>query len=318
VAASNIIQMSDSGDATVAAVVVSYNTRACLERTLTQLTAGEHHVLVVDSASTDGSASVVAGRFPKAELVALAENRGFGAGANEGIRRVGARYALLLNADAWPRGDAVEALVAAAERDPSSGIVAPRLVNTDGSSQRSVFGYPGSPVSLAFWAAVPGAASIAFRAWRRLQSLASHRRAGRYEVIGRGDFPAGAALLIRMTAFADVGGFDESFFMYSEETDLCRRIRERGWRILFCPDAVFVHVGAASTAQAAEENFREQLRSYLRFFEKHGGRSKAQRAQALLRLAYGYRSLVLAGEARSRSRSMKEWLSSGGLETLLR
>jgi N-acetylglucosaminyl-diphospho-decaprenol L-rhamnosyltransferase len=318
VAASNVTQAGDSSEATVAAVVVSYNTRACLERCLTQLAAGENAVMVVDSASTDGSPGLVEERFPKVGLVELDENRGFGAAANQGIRRVEARYALLLNADAWPSGDAVEKLVAAAELDPSSGIVAPRLVNTDGSSQRSVFGYPASPVSLAFWATVPGAVSVAFRAWRGLQSLVWRRRVGGYEVIGGGDFPAGAALLIRTAAFADVGGFDESFFMYSEETDLCQRIRERGWRILLCPDAAFVHVGAASTAQAADENFREQLRSYLRFFEKHRGRGKAHRAQALLRLAYSLRSVVLAGRARSRSRYVKEWLSSGELETLLR
>jgi hypothetical protein len=310
-------EAGDRSEANVDTVVVSYNTRACLERCLAHLADDDHRVLVVDSASTDGSVELVRERFPKVELVALTENRGFGSAANEGIRRLEGRYALLLNADAWPREGAIEGLVAVAELDPSSGIVAPRLVNTDGSSQRSVFGYPRGPLSLAFWAAAPGAVSMAFRGWRRLQSLAS-QRAGEPELIGGDDFPAGAALLLRMDAFVEAGGFDESFFMYSEETDLCRRIRERGWRILLCPDAVFVHVGAASTGQAADQSFREQLRSYLRFLAKHRGKRKAERAHALLTRTYWLRSLALAGPARSRSRYLKEWLSSGELETLLR
>jgi N-acetylglucosaminyl-diphospho-decaprenol L-rhamnosyltransferase len=312
-------EMSDAGDrseATVDTVVVSYNTRACLERCLGHLPEGEHRVLVVDSASTDRSVELVRERFPKVELVVMKENRGFGSAANEGIRRLQGRYALLLNADAWPRSGAIESLVAAAELDPSSGIVAPRLVNTDGSSQRSVFGYPRGPLSLAFWAAAPGAVSMAFRGWRRLQSLASPRT-GESQLIDGDDFPAGAALLLRMDAFAEVDGFDESFFMYSEETDLCHRIRQRGWRILLCPEAVFVHVGAASTGLAADQSFREQLRSYLRFFAKYGGKRKAERARVLLTRTYWLRSLALAGRARSRSRYLKQWLSSGELETLL-
>jgi N-acetylglucosaminyl-diphospho-decaprenol L-rhamnosyltransferase len=310
-------EAGDRSEATVGTVVVSYNTRACLERCLAHLADGEHRVVVVDSASTDGSVELVRERFPKVELVALRGNRGFGSAANEGIRRLGGRYALLLNADAWPHAGAIESLVAAAELDPSSGIVAPRLVNTDGSSQRSVFGYPRGPLALAFWAAAPGAVSMAFRGWRRLQSLAS-RTTDEPRLIAGDDFPAGAALLLRRDAFAEVNGFDESFFMYSEETDLCYRIRERGWRILLDPAAVFVHVGAASTAQAADQSFREQLRSYLRFFAKHRGKREAERAHVLLTRTYWLRSLTLARRARSRSRYVKEWLSSDELEGLLR
>lgn len=317
-----MIETSDSSAAQpraiVEAVVVSYNTRACLERCLAELATGEHHVLVVDSASTDGSVELVDGRYPEVELVGLTENRGFGAAANRGIARVEAPYVLLLNADAWPLEGAVEKLVAVAELDPANGIVAPRLVNEDGSSQRSVFGYPAGPLSLALWAAVPGAVSKAFQAWRRLHSIVSRGPAGRYQVVGGKDFPAGAALLIRMNAFADVDGFDESFFMYSEETDLCYRIRERGWRIVFCPEAVFRHVGGASTAQAADQSFREQLRSYLRFLGKHDGERKARRAHRLLVQVFWLRSLTLRGRARSRSRDLKEWLASNNLETLLK
>ena len=304
--------------AAVDAVVVSYNTRTCLQRCLDELAGGGRRVLVVDSASTDGSGELVRSEFPQVELVELTENRGFGAAANEGIGRGTARYVLLLNADAWPLAGAVEKLVAVAELDPSSGIVAPRLLNTDGTSQRSVFGYPAGAFSLACWAAAPSAITIAFRTWRGLQLLGSRRRRPGYEVVPEKDFPAGAALLIRREAFIEVGGFDESFFMYSEETDLCHRLRQHGWRVLLCPDAGFRHVGGASTAQSADQSFREQVRSYLRFLDKHSGERQARRAQRLLVKAFWVRSLALRGRARRRSRDVKNWLASTELETLLR
>jgi GT2 family glycosyltransferase len=299
----------------VDAVVVSYNTRDYLVRCLAELPSGR--VIVVDSASTDGSVALVREQFPDAELVAMQINRGFGAAANKGFERVRGRYALLLNADAWPQPGALERLLSAAERAPRSAILAPRLLNEDGSPQRSIFGYPTNAVSLASWMLAPGVVTGVFRRWQAVQGLSRSRRRVALKAIEGNDFPAGAALLIRMTAFEEVGRFDEAFFMYSEEPDLCQRLRRAGWEISFVSDATFVHVGAASTSQAPEVNEREQVRSYLRFLAKHNGMAGAKRAHALLLWAFRLRAVSLRGGARERARRNATWLASTDLETLL-
>jgi GT2 family glycosyltransferase len=215
-------------------------------------------------------------------------------------------YALLLNADAWPLPGAWATLCSAAQAEPAVGVAAPRLLNEDGSDQRSVFGYPASPTSLAAWIAFPGVVSGAFRLWRAVQ-MPFRRTAGNLDDIATGDFPAGAALLIRKEAWDSAGGFDESFFMYSEETDLCERLRRLGWRITSCSAAAFVHVGGASTVALRGEMEREQLRSYIRFFAKHHGPGPADRARRLSAAA-----LALRGR-----RDLARWLRSTSVAMLL-
>jgi N-acetylglucosaminyl-diphospho-decaprenol L-rhamnosyltransferase len=316
--APNVTEINDSTGAeapgTVDVVVVSYNTGDYLVRCLAELPS--QRVLVVDSASTDGSVALVRERFPEAEIVTVQTNRGFGAAANRGLEHVRGRYALLLNADAWPQPGALHRLVSAADRDPRTAVVAPRLLNEDGSPQRSVFGYPTSAFSLASWMLAPGLVSGVFRSWRALHGLPGGGRPVQLKPIEGNDFPAGAALLIRMRAFGEVGGFDEAFFMYSEETDLCQRLRRLGWQISFAADATFVHVGAASTSQAPEANEREQVRSYLRFLAKHNGMAEANRARGLLVWTFRLRALGLRAGARKRARGNATWLATD-LKTLL-
>jgi N-acetylglucosaminyl-diphospho-decaprenol L-rhamnosyltransferase len=318
-AAPNVTEINEptgvAASGIVDAVVVSYNTRDYLARCLAEL--ASERAIVVDSASTDGSVTLVRERFPDAEIVSLQTNRGFGAAANEGFEHVRSRYALLLNADAWPQPGALQQLISVADRAPRSAVVAPRLLNEDGSLQRSVFGYPTNALSLASWMLAPGLVTGVFRRWQALHGLRRSRKLVELRAIEGNDFPAGAALLIRMTAFEEVGGFDEAFFMYSEETDLCQRLRRLGWEISFAADATFVHVGGASASQAPEANEREQLRSYLRFLAKHNGMADAKRAHALMLWAFRLRAVSLRGGARARARRNATWLASTDLETLL-
>ena len=186
----------------VTVVVVSHNTREYLEKCLSALAAIDLEALVVDSASSDDTVGSVKARFPEVEIIELAENRGFGAAANEAIARTRAPYVLLLNADAWPRGNPVPRLVAHADKDPKLAVIAPALVNTNDTLQRSVFGYPVRPGSLAIWAAAPRLVGVAFVAWRQLGRLRPDRltrapHEGRCELVRGSDFPAGAALFLR-------------------------------------------------------------------------------------------------------------------------
>ena len=288
---------------TVSVIVVSYNAREHLERCLGAL-AGEPEVIVVDSGSTDGSRELVRERFTGVRLVEPAENRGYGAGCNEGMRAASGRWLLLLNSDAWPVGDAVGKLVAFAEERPRLGIAGPRLSNLDGSLQRSVRGFP------TLWRL---ATEYFF-----LRKLAPGTRALNafygagfdHRTPAVAEFLMGAALLLRREAVDEVGGFDERFFMFSEEVDLCYRMRGAGWAVEFCPEAEFVHVGGASTRLEWGRMYREQLRGHLLFLAKHGSVERAERARRMLVLALRLRSLIFRGERGRTYRQAAKWLSS--------
>ena len=127
----------------------------------------------------------------------------------------------------------------------------------------------------------------------------------------------GSVMLVRREAADTVGLFDEDFFMFSEETDWCYRFRQAGWKVLFTPDAEFVHVGGATTRQNWGPMFREQVRGHVRFLAKHRGPKEAERARRLLLASLRLRGVVFPGE---RGRTYKEaarWLAASPMRELL-
>ena len=126
----------------------------------------------------------------------------------------------------------------------------------------------------------------------------------------------GAVLLLRREAVDEVGGFDERFFMFSEETDLCYRMRAAGWTVEFCPDAEFSHVGGASTRLEWGRMYREQLRGHLLFLAKHESVEGTERARKLLVWALRLRGLLFRGERGRTYRQAAAWLSSGDARAL--
>jgi GT2 family glycosyltransferase len=295
----------------VSVVVVSYNVRSHLERCLSILTGGTDEVIVVDSASTDGSASLVREHFPGVRLIELATNDGYGAAANAGIGAAGGDYLLVMNADAWPVGNAVERLAEFVAAEDAVGVAGPRLLNEDGSLQRSVRGFP------TLWRL---ATEYFFLRWLAPGSrqLNSFYGAGfDHGTTHDADFLVGAALLLRRRAVEEVGGFDPGFFMFNEEVDLCYRIRKSGWRVTFFPGAEFVHVGGASTRLDWDRMYREQIRAHLRFFAKHYGSRQAERARRMLVWAFRVRALVFRGERRRLTRDTGRWLATADAKTLI-
>ncbi len=268
----------------VAAVTVTLNALPWVERCLESLRGVE--TVVVDHGSTDGTLELVRERFPEVRVIEQ-ENRGYGAGLNAGMRVAAGRYFLVLNSDAWLVGDALGRLVAFADAHPDAAVVAPRLLNEDGSLQRSVRGFP--------------------TLWRLgteyffLRKLAPRSRALNAFYAGGFDhgtareveWAMGACLLVRREAADAVGLFDEDFFLFSEETDWLYRFRQAGWTVWFLPDAEVVHVGGASHGGTM---FVENLRGHLRFFAKHRGAREAERARRLLLVALRLRGLVFRGE----------------------
>jgi GT2 family glycosyltransferase len=291
--------------ADVSVVVVTYNSLPELERCLESVS--RYEVVVVDHGSTDGSVELVRERFSGMRLLQQ-ENRGFGAGMNAGMQVAGGRYLLLLNADAWVRGDAVERLCAFADEHPEAAVVGPRLLNPDGSLQPSVRGFP------TLWRL---ATEYFF-----LRKLAPQSRlfnaffgAGfDHRSVREAEWLSAACLLVRREAADEVGLFDEDFFMFSEEVDWCCRFRKAGWKVLFFPDAAVTHVFTASYNPAL---FNEIVRGHLRFLAKHRGAAAAERARRLLLVALRLRGLLFRGEKGAVYRRAARFLASGRTQQLL-
>jgi N-acetylglucosaminyl-diphospho-decaprenol L-rhamnosyltransferase len=280
----------------LAIITVSYNTRdllaECLASTLTGLErsglSGE--VWVVDNASVDGSADMVRERFPEIQLVAHDRNLGFAAGNNLALRAMGLgrstqpdqekepRHILFLNPDTRVLGDALGSMVLFLDSCPAAGAAGARLIHGDGSFQHSAFAFPGL-------------AQILLDFFPLHHRLVDSRLNGRYprRLYEAGqpfpvDHPLGAALMVRSETLAQVGGFDERFFMYCEEIDLCHRIKNAGWAIYCVPEAEIVHLVGQSTRQFRAQMFLALWRSRFLMFEKHRGPAFRSAARWLVRL----------------------------------
>jgi hypothetical protein len=295
--------MAERGD--LAVVVVTYNALPYIEQCL-QSVAGWPTV-VVDHGSKDGTVGLVEEKFPDVRVLRQ-ENLGLAAGWNRGIRETSSRFVLILNADAWAVGDGVRKLLAFAQSEPRAALVGPKLLNTDGSLQRSVRGFP------TLWRL---ATEYFF-----LRKLAPHSQAlnafyaGGFDHtrVTEADFVMGAVMLARREAIEQTGPLDEDFFLFSEETDWCFRFREAGWKVLFYPGAEFCHVGGASHGGRM---FTENLRGQLRFMAKHHGPKEAERTRRLLLAALRFRGVLFPGERGQMYRDAAGWLASGSAQALL-
>jgi GT2 family glycosyltransferase len=294
--------------ADVSVVVVTYNALPWVERALESVRGRE--TIVVDHGSTDGTTELVRERFPEARLIEQ-ENKGLGGGSNAGMRIASGDYFLLLNSDAWALDGSVERLAEFADQHPEAAVVGPRVLNPDGSLQRSVRGFP------TLWRLATEYFFLRKLAPRSQALNAFYAGGFDHDQVREAEFLLGAILLVRREAADTVGLFDEDFFMFSEETDWCYRFRQAGWKVLFTPDAEFVHVGGASTQKNWGPMFREQVRGHLRFLAKHRGPKEAERARRLLLASLRMRGLAFPGD---RGRTYKEaahWLAGSSTCELL-
>jgi GT2 family glycosyltransferase len=252
--------------AAVSAILVSYNTRDLLlecVKSLREVTVPVE-VVVVDNASEDGSADAVRAHAPEVKLVASPENLGFSKANNLGIRESTAPYVLVLNSDARVRPGAVEAMKSILDERSDVGIVGPRTVSPDGTIQVS-FGPDLTPLGeLRQMALVIGVKAGRPESVREATEAASFER--------QPDWVSGSCFLARREALQRVGGFDEAFFLYEEDADLCRRVRQAGYRVVFTPRAEVVHHLGRSMATAGYRAREAYRKSHVRYYEKHNGR----------------------------------------------
>jgi hypothetical protein len=256
-------------------IIVSWNVRELLIRCLTALSSEEVRgalrveIIVVDNASTDGSAEA-ARAFPGVRLIANRRNLGYGRANNQGFQAARGSYLMVLNPDTVPQPGSLEALVEFAEAQPKAGIVAPRLLNADMTVQAAAFHFPTLLMASIDLFPLPRIVPGRVRRW-----LAESPLNGRYPGEAKAaqpfriDHPLGACMLISRRAYECVGGFDPAIFMYSEEVDLAVRFAKAGWGCWQVPSARVVHLGGQSTRQMPDRMFIELWRSRLYFYSKH-------------------------------------------------
>ncbi len=247
----------------LAIVVVNYNggelLRACLASVLRSCVGLACEVLVVDNASADGSAEMVAGEFPQVRLIANGKNRGFAAACNQGFGASSGRYVLLLNSDVEVQADTIGKLLAFAESAAPKdriGIVGCRLLNPDGTLQYSFGKFPTFASSVRDLFRSPPKRKYLLHGYDRVREV---------------DWVTGACLLVNRHMVEEVGPMDERFFLYYEEVDWCRRARQKGWKVVYTPDAVAVHQSphALRPDRTDVGILAAQRRSQLYYFRKH-------------------------------------------------
>lgn len=270
----------------VSVIVVNWNTRKLLEQCLGSVyeTAGSLavEVIVVDNGSSDGSVEMVRERFPQARLIANPENLGFARANNQAMKIARGRYFLLLNSDAALRPGALQSLVDRMEARPEGGIVGGRLVNPDGTFQASYMDFP------TLWGEVM--LMLKLHTLFRTRYFPSHPPA-ESEAAREADWIPGACMLVRRQLWEQIGGLDETYFMYSEEVDWCRRARQVGWKVYYTPEAEIVHWGGQSIGRVSAEKRARVYRGKWLFFRKHRGR----RTAALFRVIVTATSVVKLG-----------------------
>ncbi len=244
-------------------VIVSYNARADLERCLHSLGAHPpatvHEIVVVDNASTDGSAAAASAKGVR--VIAAGANLGFARANNLGSRATSGEFVLLLNSDTIVPAGAIDTLVGRLEAQPGVSVAGPRLVDGTGRTELS-FGRMIGPLAearqkalvRAHAAGLPGLAGYVERLTRREQLV---------------DWVSGACLLVRRREAEAVGLLDERYFMYAEDVDFCAAIRARGGTVLFTPAAEVVHLRGRSAAAAPGTTAAAYRRSQIAFYEKH-------------------------------------------------
>jgi GT2 family glycosyltransferase len=244
-------------------VIVSYNTRDELVRCLESLrrVTAPLETIVVDNASGDGSAAAVREGFPEVRVLENPENAGFARATNRGLREATGELVLLLNSDAEVRPGAVEALADVLRARPDVAIVGPRTVGSGGEPQIS-FGPDLTPWSE--W----GQARLV-RGVREGRPDALRRAAAQAEGEREVDWVSGSCLLARRAVLRDVGFFDEAFFLYEEDADLCLRVRRAGHKVLYSPRGEVLHHLGRSMAKAPERARAEYDRSHLAYYRKH-------------------------------------------------
>lgn len=251
----------------VSVVIVSFNTREllhkCIESVYAQAGSLKIEVIVVDNASTDNSAEMIKQNFDKVKLIRNSKNVGFAAANNQAITKVKGEFVLLLNPDTVVLDGAIDNVVAFARQNKQAAVVGCRVLNPDGTMQRTCSMFPS-------------ALNIMLSSTYLYKIFPRSRFFGRELMtwwdrsdVREVDVVSGCFMLVRREAIEKVGLMDEEFFLYAEETDWCYRFKRAGWKLLFMPDAEIIHYGGASSGKRKAQMLLQLRAGILQFIKKH-------------------------------------------------
>ena len=253
----------------ISVIIVSYNTAeltvACLESVFASQRVS-YEVFVVDNASKDESVEIIKKKFPAVRLITNATNRGFGVANNQALHECAGRYVVFLNPDTTVEPESFYSMTVFMEAHPKVGLAGPKVINPDGTRQDSVsYRYPGHRYGAADLGPLPGSIACVL----------------------------GACQIASANLLCELGGFDEDFFLYGEDQDLCLRVRKRGFEIGLIDEAVIMHHGGQSERNTLPaELVRKKFRAELLFYRKHyrpvtiRKLCKVQRRRALWRIFF--------------------------------
>jgi len=269
-------------------IIVSYACRdvlaACLLSLRDALTSDDE-VIVVDNDSPDGTPEMVRTSFPDIRLIESRANVGFAAGVNMGVSIATGRLALILNPDTRVSALAIDQLIDRLDGLERDAMIGPTLLNGDGSVQRSAFRFP-TPLVLAFeqlslHTVASRAARVGGSSSRRIEAV---------------DWLKGACLLAPTSLLRTYGPFDERFFMFSEDTDLCFRLNQDGISVLHVPDVALVHLGGMSTRRHQVRMTSLFVESLYRYYQKHHSPRELAAAVLIIRLVAAMKACRAAAD----------------------
>lgn len=275
-------------------IIVSWNVadllRACLDSIYANCAGLEIEVIVVDSASSDATLTLLRTQYPQVNLIAQDKNVGFTCGNNIGLQAAQGRHLLLLNPDTLIIGPALSTLVIYLDDHAEVGIVGPHTLNTDGTTQSSRRRFP--TLGTAFFEST----------W--LQPYAPQKLLDYFYVNDAPndatlavDWVQGSALMARRAVYEQIGPLDEGYAMYSEELDWCKRAKTAGWGVVFVGSAQIIHHGGKSTEQAGARKHIHFQASKLRYFRKYHGWGIALILRLFLLIGYLWQLLLEAGKS---------------------
>ena len=253
----------------ISVIVVSWNARSYLRDCLTSIreTGGSlvREIIVVDNASTDGSPDMVEAEFPGVKLIRAAENLGFARANNLGIKHAGGSFLALINSDVIVHPGCFEQLTRILESQRELGLVGPRITGGDGRLQLTCRRLPS------FWNLTCRALALdrVLSRWPLFSGF--EMRHWDYAHQAEVEVLSGCFWLARKSAVEQVGGLDERFFFYAEDVDWCKRLHDKGWKIMFVPGATATHFGGGSSSNAPLRYSIEMQRANLAYWQKHHG-----------------------------------------------
>ena len=254
----------------VSILIVTWNTKDYLQKCLSSVYKNTgsitFEIIIVDNASTDGTAAMVKASFPSAVLIENKKNRGFGSANNQAVKICKGKYVLILNPDTIILPGSIQRLAAFLDQNPDAGAVGPKILNPDGSIQLECARNFPTPMTefcvlTTLYKRFPKSKIFG----KYLMSYWDHNDQREVALL------SGACFLIRNKAFDEIGLFDENFFMYTEETDLFYRIKQKGRKVYFLPSAKIEHLWGKSTEQLPYTMAVEARRTMELFFKKHYG-----------------------------------------------